>query len=222
MKYPLKNQAAPGETVPSRTTRCLLHHARPWYLPPWSCTSFATIDIYLLRRIYVPSIVLDVYRISIFGHICIVAPALKTLFLKKLPAIKAHFFPRTWCLEDVRSYLYANGRDGEYSETVYLLSKTVHSFTYETQVKRRTKEGGEVQKRFFGICGRRSFWCLRTTHVACPQSLFGIFAFLVELNFGIFVLCFCLVLTVGGERCPLFGAFARFFCMSWYALSTVS
>ncbi|CAB1116197.1 unnamed protein product [Ectocarpus sp. CCAP 1310/34] len=48
-------------------------------------------------------------------------------------------------LEDVRSYLYANGRDGEYSETVYLLSKTVHSFTHETQVKRRTKEGGEVQ-----------------------------------------------------------------------------
>ncbi|CAN0145462.1 unnamed protein product [Pylaiella littoralis] len=48
-------------------------------------------------------------------------------------------------LEDVRSYLYANGNDGEYSETVYLLSKTVHSFTHETQVKRRAKEGGEVQ-----------------------------------------------------------------------------
>ena len=27
-------------------------------------------------------------------------------------------------LEDVRSLLYANGRDGEYSETAYLLSKT--------------------------------------------------------------------------------------------------
>ena len=48
-------------------------------------------------------------------------------------------------LEDVRSYLYANGRDGEYSETAYLLSKTVHSFTHETQIKRRAKEGGEVQ-----------------------------------------------------------------------------
>ena len=48
-------------------------------------------------------------------------------------------------LEGVRSYLYANGRDGEYSETAYLLSKTVHSFTHETQVKRRAKEGGEVQ-----------------------------------------------------------------------------
>ena len=48
-------------------------------------------------------------------------------------------------LEDVRSYLYANGRDGQCSETAYLLSKTVHSFTHETQVKRRAKEGGEVQ-----------------------------------------------------------------------------
>ncbi|CAB1099639.1 unnamed protein product [Ectocarpus sp. CCAP 1310/34] len=48
-------------------------------------------------------------------------------------------------LEDVRSYLYTHGRDGECSETAYLLSKTVHSFTHETQVKRRAKEGGEVQ-----------------------------------------------------------------------------
>ena len=78
-------------------------------------------------------------------HTTTVVPALKALFLRKLPAMKTHFFPRTWCLEDDRSYLYANGRDGEYSETVYLLSKTVHSFTHETQVKRRTKEGGEVQ-----------------------------------------------------------------------------
>ncbi|CAB1112838.1 unnamed protein product [Ectocarpus sp. CCAP 1310/34] len=35
-------------------------------------------------------------------------------------------------LEDVRSYLYAKGRGGEYRETQYLLSKTVHSFTHET------------------------------------------------------------------------------------------
>ena len=41
--------------------------------------------------------------------------------------------------------LYANGRDGEYRETACLLSNTVHSFTPETQVKRRAKEGGEVQ-----------------------------------------------------------------------------
>ena len=27
----------------------------------------------------------------------------------------------------------------------YLLSKVVHSFTHETQVKRRAKEGGELQ-----------------------------------------------------------------------------
>ena len=38
-------------------------------------------------------------------------------------------------LESVRSYLYANGKDGEYRETHHLLSETVHSFTYETQVK---------------------------------------------------------------------------------------
>ena len=43
------------------------------------------------------------------------------------------------------AYLYANGRDGEYSETAYLISKTVHSSTHEAQIKRRAKEGGEVQ-----------------------------------------------------------------------------
>ena len=42
-------------------------------------------------------------------------------------------------------YLYANGRDGEYGKTACLLSKTVHSFTHETRVKLRAKEGGEVQ-----------------------------------------------------------------------------
>ena len=44
-------------------------------------------------------------------------------------------------LGDARSYLYANGRDGEYSETAYLLSKTVHSFTHETQVSEERKRG---------------------------------------------------------------------------------
>ena len=47
--------------------------------------------------------------------------------------------------EEIRSYLYAKGRGGEYSETEYLLSKAVHSFTHETQVKRRGKERGEVE-----------------------------------------------------------------------------
>ena len=48
--------------------------------------------------------------------------------------------------EEVRSYLYAKERDGEYNETQYLLSKAVHSFTHETQViKCRRKELGEVQ-----------------------------------------------------------------------------
>ena len=47
--------------------------------------------------------------------------------------------------EEICSYLYAKGRGGEYSETQYLLSKAVHSFTHEPQVKRRGKERGEVQ-----------------------------------------------------------------------------
>ena len=47
--------------------------------------------------------------------------------------------------EEIRSYLYAKGRGGEYSKIQYLLSKAVHSFTHETQVKRRGKERGEVQ-----------------------------------------------------------------------------
>ena len=48
-------------------------------------------------------------------------------------------------LEDVLSYLYAIGRDGEYSETPYLLSKIVDWFTCETQVGQRAKEGGEAR-----------------------------------------------------------------------------
>ena len=32
-------------------------------------------------------------------------------------------------LEDLHSYFHAEGRNGEYSESLYLLSKTVHSFT---------------------------------------------------------------------------------------------
>ena len=47
--------------------------------------------------------------------------------------------------EKIRSYLYAKERDSENSETQYLLSKAVHSFTHETQVKRRGKERGQVQ-----------------------------------------------------------------------------
>ena len=49
------------------------------------------------------------------------------------------------CLEDVRSYVYANGADGECSETAYLLFKTAHSFKHETQFKQRATEGGVVQ-----------------------------------------------------------------------------
>ena len=54
-------------------------------------------------------------------------------------------------LDDVRSYLYANRRDGENSATACLLSKTVHSFTHETRVMRSIK----MCRQLFGIiCGR--------------------------------------------------------------------
>ena len=49
------------------------------------------------------------------------------------------------CFEKLRAYLYTNGRNGEFSETLYLLSKSVHSFTHETQEKRRAKRGAEIQ-----------------------------------------------------------------------------
>ena len=48
-------------------------------------------------------------------------------------------------LEDVRSYLHAEGMNGENSDSLYLLSKTVHSFTHETEVKLRAKERGQAQ-----------------------------------------------------------------------------
>ena len=54
--------------------------------------------------------------------------------------------------ENVLFYLYANGRDDEYSETTYLLSKTVHWFTRETQVRQRAKEGGEAQATLRNMC----------------------------------------------------------------------
>ena len=47
--------------------------------------------------------------------------------------------------KEVRSYLYANGKEGEYRETLYLLSRSVHSFTHETRAKRKAREGGETQ-----------------------------------------------------------------------------
>ena len=47
--------------------------------------------------------------------------------------------------EEVRPYLYANGKDGEYRETLYLLLRSVHSFTHEIRAKRKAREGGETQ-----------------------------------------------------------------------------
>ena len=47
--------------------------------------------------------------------------------------------------EEVRSYLYANGKDGEYRETLYLISRSAHSFTHETRAKQKPREGGETQ-----------------------------------------------------------------------------
>ena len=87
-------------------------------------------------------------------------------------------------LEDARSCLYANGRDGEYSETAYLLSKTVHSFTHETQVKRRAKEGGEVQATLRDMWAAYCF-LLGQLHFGCPRLLFGVFLFVLgEVSFS--------------------------------------
>ena len=57
-------------------------------------------------------------------------------------------------LEECRSFFNAKGKNGEYSETLYLLSRTVHSFTHETQVNRRAKQGGEVQATLGDMWGR--------------------------------------------------------------------
>ena len=104
-----------------------------------------------------------------------------------------------------------------------------------TAVKHRQRSGaarttacgyGEIPPICWRVvsCRLEAMW---RTHVPVKvstrvrQSKFGMFAFLVDLNFGIFVLCLCLVLTFGEERCLLFGVFARFFCMLWSALPTV-
>lgn len=42
---------------------------------------------------------------------------------------EAQVHPR---FEELRSFLYVNGRDGEHSETRYLLSEAVHSFSHES------------------------------------------------------------------------------------------
>ena len=71
--------------------------------------------------------------------------------------------------EEIRSYLYAEGRGGEYSETQYLLSKAVNLFTHKTQVKRRGKERGEVQATVFAIYGRGSAF-LAHNHCCCATK----------------------------------------------------
>ena len=53
-------------------------------------------------------------------------------------------------VEDVRSYLHEEGRNGEYIESPYLRSKPVHSFTHETQMTRRPKGRVEVQSTLGG------------------------------------------------------------------------
>ena len=51
--------------------------------------------------------------------------------------------------------MHAKGTGGEYSEaqrrSIYLLSKTVHSFTHMTQVKRRAEPRGEVRGTLPGM-----------------------------------------------------------------------
>ena len=77
------------------------------------------------------------------------------------------------CFEEIRSYLYAKGRGGEYSETQYLLSKAVHSFTHETQVKRRVKERGRCRQLFVFYGRGRAF--LAHNHCCCATKVLVVF-----------------------------------------------
>ena len=79
-------------------------------------------------------------------------------------------------LEDVRSYLHAEGRNGEYSESLYLLSKTVHSFTHKSQVKRRAK-GGVRCSPPFAMHGSRSLVNSSFFFCGCVWSVFISFCF---------------------------------------------
>lgn len=45
-------------------------------------------------------------------------------------------------LEDVRSFSYANGKDGEYSKTAYLLSRTVHRSLIKPKAREERRRGG--------------------------------------------------------------------------------
>ena len=109
--------------------------------------------------------------------------------------------------------LYANVRDGEYSETAYLLSKTVQSFTHETQVKRRAKEGGEVQATLRDMWAAKCFF-LGQLHFGCLRSLFGVFCLswvksrLAKLSIICFV--FASLFPLGRSDFLFFGVLSRF------------
>ena len=56
--------------------------------------------------------------------------------------------------EEIRSYLYAEGRGGEYSETQYLLSKVVNSFMEEVEHFWRTTTA-VLQNKVLVVFGTR-------------------------------------------------------------------
>ena len=77
--------------------------------------------------------------------------------------------------EENRSYLYAKGRGGEYSETQYLLSKAVHSFTHVMKLKSSVegRSGGRC-RQLFAIYGRgRAF--LVHNHCCCATKVLVVF-----------------------------------------------
>ena len=188
--------------------------------------------MYIIRHVHKLSHILEVGRTPTakenFGN-TYSRPRFKDTLLKETPRYKdTFFFP-----EHGAPKMYNNKRGVPFPlcappPKFFLLGQ--HTAVYHRQrsaAARTTACGyGEIPPICWRVvsCRLEAMW---RTHVAIKvstrvrQSKIGIFAFLVELNFGIFVLCFCLVLTFGEERCPLFGVFARFFCMLWSVLPTV-
>lgn len=96
-------------------------------------------------------------------------------------------------LEEVRSYLYAKGGNGEYSESLFLLSRTVHSFTHETQVKRRAKGRGEVQSTL------RDAWKSQFGDAVLWVKVAGAICCFAQLGKTCFMLCVDSVFKIAVE-----------------------
>ena len=98
-----------------------------------------------------------------------------TIIVWKHPTEEADVHSR---FEEVRSYLYAKGKDVEYSETQELLSKAAHSFTHETQViikRSEGRSGGMCRQLFAIIYRRRGHAFFVHTHCCCCVKIRGMY-----------------------------------------------